>query len=295
MTITAPGPRVVERVVEVGGIPVSARVCEAPDPRAIVLAVHGGATTSRYFDAPGLPRLSFLRAAAMLGFTVVAPDRPGYGGSAAFLDAVASARQRVDLVYEAVELLLAPLPRGAGTFVMAHSRGCGLAMQMVCDDRGTDFLGLEIAGIGRDLGLPAMALRKVRRDGGRGGTRIRELLWEPARLHPAELGGGDAITAPGPAYDGVEAEEWAEVFPELAARVKVPVHYTLGDHERWWRTGRAALADIAGLFTASPRVVTDEQAQGGHNLSVGLSAASYHLKVLSFVEECILNREMTEG
>jgi hypothetical protein len=168
-------------------------------------------------------------------------------------------------------------------------------MQMACDERGTEFLGLEIAGIGRDHGLPAMALRKARQVGGRGGARVRDLLWEPARLYPAELGGGDAITAPGPAYDGVEAEEWTEVFPELAARVKIPVHYTLGDHELWWRAGRAALADIAGLFTASPRVVADEQVQGGHNLSLGLSAVSYHLKVLSFVEECILNREMTEG
>jgi hypothetical protein len=68
------------------------------------------------------------------------------------------------------------------------------------------------------------------------------------------------------------------------------VHYSLGEHERVWRSGPAALADIASLFTASPRVVVDEQVDGGHNLSIGLTAMAYHLKILSFVEECVLTR-----
>jgi len=68
--------------------------------------------------------------------------------------------------------------------------------------------------------------------------------------------------------------------------VPVPVQYTLGDQERVWRAGPATLTSIASLFTASPRVGTDEQASAGHNLSLGLSATAYHLKVLSFAEEC---------
>jgi hypothetical protein len=32
---------------------------------------------------------------------------------------------------------------------------------------------------------------------------------------------------------------------------------------------------------------TAEQVAGAHNLSLGWSALSYHLKVLSFVEECL--------
>jgi len=41
--------------------------------------VHGGATSSAYFDCPGHPRLSLLRLAATHGFTAIALDRPGYG------------------------------------------------------------------------------------------------------------------------------------------------------------------------------------------------------------------------
>jgi hypothetical protein len=67
------------RVVEVGGIPMSALVAEVQRPRAVVVALHGGGATPAYFDAPAHPRLSLLRAGAALGFTVIALERPGYG------------------------------------------------------------------------------------------------------------------------------------------------------------------------------------------------------------------------
>jgi len=53
----------------------------------------------------------------------------------------------------------------------------------------------------------------------------------------------------------------------------------------------AALAGVAAMFTGSPRVVTLSQADASHNLSVGWTALSYHLKILSFAEECAITRE----
>lgn len=82
-------------VVDVDGVAMSARVAEAPEPRAVLVALHGGAVTSGYFDAPG--RLSLLRAGAAAGFTVVALDRPGYGSSASHGDQLASPARRVEL------------------------------------------------------------------------------------------------------------------------------------------------------------------------------------------------------
>jgi hypothetical protein len=76
----------------------------------------------------------------------------------------------------------------------------------------------------------------------------------------------------------------------LAAQVRVPVDYSAAEHERVWDTSPAALADIAALFTAAPRVTVNEMPDSGHNLSVGLSAQTYHLRVLSFIEECIATR-----
>ena len=269
------------RTVRVEGIPMSALVAspaKAGDgsPRAVVVALHGGAVTSAYFDTPDWPQLSLLRLGAALGFTVIALDRPGYGASAAYADRMTTVDSRVALAYAAVDEFLAGAPRGAGVFLMAHSMGCVLAVQMAAGERGAGLLGLEIAGIGR---APVLALA--------GGVTMRDAIWTPAHLYPP--GAAAALRLSGtPGYEGDDVRGWISAFPELAARVRVPVRYCLGDHEGVWNTGHSALADIASLFTASPRVVTAEQAGGGHNLSRGLSAMAYHLRVLAFAEECAL-------
>ena len=49
------------RSSSVDGVPMSGLVADAPDPRAVIVAVHGGATSAAYFDCPGHPELSLLR------------------------------------------------------------------------------------------------------------------------------------------------------------------------------------------------------------------------------------------
>ncbi|MFJ3898689.1 MULTISPECIES: alpha/beta hydrolase [unclassified Streptomyces] len=285
-------PDVVSHVVDVDGIPMSALVCEVPDPRAVIVALHGGAVTSGYYDYPGQPRLSLLRTAAALGFTVLAIDRPGYGSSAPHGESMASPARRVDLAYAAVDQLLTSRPRGAGLFLWAHSIGCALGVHMAGDERRNDLLGLEIAGTGRHHAADALEILDFRRRDPdlprRSGPGLRTLLWEPARLYPGEVVGAPRVQSAGPSYEATVARRWPREFAEVAARARIPVHYTLGDHERVWSSGPEAMADIAGLFTGSPRVVTEEQADSGHNLSIGHTATGYHLRILSFVEECVL-------
>src|ERR1700681_2966997 len=137
-------------VVLVDGVPMSALVAVSPPPRAVVVAFHGGASTAAYFDCPAHPRLSLLRAGAALGYTVVALDRPGYGASAPYPDAMQRPEQRVALAYGAIDKILGSNPRGAGLFLLAHSAGCELAVRMAVDDRAehAGLLGLELAGTG---------------------------------------------------------------------------------------------------------------------------------------------------
>lgn len=281
------GGAVEARVVDVDGVPMSARVAAVPHPRATVLALHGGAVSTAYFDAPGHPRLSLLRTGAALGFTVVALDRPGYGASAPHAERVAPAERRVDLAYRAVDALLGSRPRGAGLFVLAHSVGCELAVRMAACERGDALLGLELSGTGvrhhdRAAGILAP------RDGNRlpPARSIRGLIWGPDELYPPDVIGHPALQSRSPAYEGEVVPPWPSRLPGLAARVRVPVRYTLAEHETVWRPGRAALDEVAALFTGSPRVAVDEQAGGGHNLSLGYAAAAYHWKALAFAEEC---------
>lgn len=142
---TAPRPR----LVIVDGVPMSALVAEADNPKAVVVAIHGGGTTAVYFDCPGHSSYSFLRTGAAAGFTMVALDRPGYGSSAPYPEAMVEGQQRVNLAYGAIDRIISERLSGAGLFVVGHSGGCELTMRMAADTRGADLLGIELAGTGR--------------------------------------------------------------------------------------------------------------------------------------------------
>jgi pimeloyl-ACP methyl ester carboxylesterase len=283
----APRPR----VVLVDGVPMSGLVATSEDPRAVVVAFHGGASTAAYFDCPGHPRLSLLRTGAALGYTVVALDRPGYGSSAPYPEAIERPEQRVALVYGAVDKILGSNARGAGLFLFAHSNGCELALRMAVDSNGADLLGIELAGTGLQYADAAKEILKSATATNRP-PGLRELLWQPAHLYPAEVLTGITNSSTGAAYEGAMVKDWPrQDLPTLAAQVRVPVQFSFADHEKVWRSDPEALAQIAALFTACPRFVLNEQVGAGHNLSLSVNAAAYHLKVFSFVEECVTARE----
>jgi len=282
------------RVVMVDGVPMSALVAAVEHPRAVILAVHGGGTSAVYFDCPGHPRLSLLRLAATHDVTAIALDRPGYGVSALYQDEMAQPEKRLALAFGAVDQLVAPGLRGAGVFLVGHSAGCELALRMAVDERGADVFGVEVAGTGMNYSAEAKDILRqataIHRPAG-----LRDLLWQPTELYPAEVLTG-ALSAPGVAYEAEVTGNWPRRdFPAVAAKVRVPVEYSVADHESVWETTPAALAQIAASFTASPRVVVNEVADSGHNVSVGLVADAYHRKVLSFIEECIIAREGSDS
>ncbi|WP_405864297.1 alpha/beta hydrolase [Streptomyces sp. NBC_00005] len=288
-------PSVRTATVRVDGLPLSARVCSPPSPRAVILALHGGGTTSLYFDCPGRPELSLLRAGAALGYAVVAMDRPGYGISAPHAEHYRDPQRRVDTAYAALDRFLDQLPGRPAVFLAAHSAGCELATRMAADPRGRRLLGLEIAGTGlRHQPDTMRALDEggaAHRRSGRRPAGIRAALWGPAELYARDVWNTPYIASGTPAYEGT-ARKWVERdFAPLAAEVRIPVQFSLGDHEGVWESGPAALAEITGLFTASPLVRPNEQAGCGHNLSLGFAARSYHLRVLAFAEECAVRRE----
>lgn len=288
-------PSVHTATVRVDGFPLSARVCSAPSPRAVIFALHGGGTTSMYFDCPSRPELSLLRTGAALGYAVVAMDRPGYGISAPYAERYRDPQRRLETTYAALERFLDQLPRRPAVFLAAHSAGCEIAMRMAADPRGQRLLGLEIAGTGlRHQPDTILALEEAgvaRQRYGRRPVGTRETLWGPPELYADDVWNTPYVASDSPPYEG-PSRVWVERdFRQLASQVRIPVQFSLGDHEKVWESGPAALAEVTGMFTAAPRVRANEQARCGHNLSLGLAARSYHLRVLAFAEECVVQRD----
>jgi pimeloyl-ACP methyl ester carboxylesterase len=226
---------------------------------------------------------------------MVALDRPGYGASAPYPDAMARPEQRVALTYGAIDKILGANPRGAGLVLLGHSAGCELAVRLASDDRAerTNVIGLELAGTGveyhpdtADILKTATATQRPK--------GLRDILWQPAELYPDDVLSGMTNSATGAVYEVDMTQRWPQqYFPELAARIGVPVQFTVAEHERVWRSDPETLTQIGAMFSSSPRFTINEQAGTGHNLSLSLSAAAYHAKVLSFVGECVAAQQGT--
>ena len=252
------------------------------------MAIHGGGTTAVYFDCPGHPSFSLLRTGAAAGFTVVALDRPGYGSSAPYPEAMVEPDQRVNLAYGAVDRIIGERPRGAGIFVMGHSGGCELTMRMAADERGADLLGIELAGTGRHYHPAAREMLKTatreRRPSG-----LRELLWHPERPVSARdphrgHGFSDGSRLRGPDGVGLGAPRPSRRSPQpcgCRCTSASPSTKRFGRPmiQRWRRSPRCS--------PASPRFTVHRQPEAGHNISLGHTAADYHSTVLAFAEECV--------
>jgi pimeloyl-ACP methyl ester carboxylesterase len=284
------------RVVLVDGVPMSGLMATADDPRAVIVAFHGGASTAAYFDCPGHPRLSLLRTAAALGYTAIALDRPGYGSSAPYPDAMELPDQRVALAYGAIAKVLGNSPRGAGVFLVGHSAGCELAVRLAADERATDagVIGIELAGTGTRYSESTAEIMRSATATQRP-TGLREVLWQPAHLYPPDVLSGMTNSSGGARYEVDTTRRWPrQDFPALAARVQVPVQFSAAEHERVWQSDTETLGQIRAMFRSSPRFVINEQVGTGHNMSLSNAAAAYHLKVLSFVEECVVASTTTK-
>jgi pimeloyl-ACP methyl ester carboxylesterase len=260
-------------------------VAEAPDPRAVIVAIHGGGTTALYFDCPGHPELSLLRGGAERGYTVVAIDRPGYGSSAAYPDAVAEPEQRTRLAYGLVDKVLREKPCGAGLFLMGHSGGCELSMRMAAEQRA-DLIGMELAGTGRHYHPAAREILKTATREHRP-SGMRELLWHPPELYPPEMLSGATVYPGAPPYEDMMVSNWArQDFPALAPNVRVPVQFSIAEHEKVWQCDAAAQTEITSMFANATTFRINEQAGAGHNISVGHTASAYHETVFAFVDQC---------
>jgi pimeloyl-ACP methyl ester carboxylesterase len=230
---------------------------------------------------------------AQLGYTMVALDRPGYGSSAPYSDAMAQPDQRVALAYGAVDKVLGTRARGAGLFLVGHSAGCELAVRMATDERAerANVIGLELAGTGVQYDAAMANVMKSTTATGRP-QGLRDMLWQPTELYPADVLSGMTNSSTGAPYEFEMTKNWPrQDFPALAPRVKVPVQFSVAEHERVWRCDPETLAQIGAMFSSSPRFVLNEQRGTGHNISLSVSAAAYHQKVLSFVGECVAAQE----
>ncbi|GCD97450.1 thioesterase [Embleya hyalina] len=289
-------------------------------PRGLLLAIHGGGSRAAYWHRDAAPDGSLLLLGAALGWTVLAIDRPGYGASAGLDRARQGLDAQADALFALVEGLTtgaldatpdpgqAPIPDGdpdpsaaAGpaeparppVFVVAHSMGAVLALRMGADKRGRDLLGLAVAGVPLRYTPARLAeFAAVPTDGdfvpSTGGAAPDAFFGPPGSYDPALLTRAGRVVAPVPMAEFVDVRESPKTLPDVLARVTPAVHWTVAEFERSHPSGPEVPSLARESLRRARTVETHIQRGVGHNISLHHAARAYHLRVLTFAEECLL-------
>jgi pimeloyl-ACP methyl ester carboxylesterase len=266
-----------------GGLALSGLLAlpEVSAPRAVLVALHGGGMRAGYFHGRADPATSLLSIAAACGYAALALDRPGYGSSVAQVPEGLGLDEQAARIRHALVAYARQHPTGAGFFLVGHSLGGKVALSTAAGWSGTPLAGVDVSGIGDRWAADPGHLTDP------GGRHARRLHWGPLYLYPPRtFRFAEQLIAPIPAKEAAEIPHWPRRYPKVARSVRVPVRFTFAEHERWWRHDPETVDAMAARL-ASPLVRTEVLAGAGHNISLGVAARSYHLRVLAFLEECL--------
>ncbi|OKK14711.1 hypothetical protein AMK16_29570 [Streptomyces sp. CB00455] len=259
------------------GIPLSGLLAlpEGGEVRSTILAIHGRGMRAAYWN-------SFVPLATGLGHAVLALDRPGYGDSAQLLPEGQSLAGQAETLHAALKEHAAGHAVGAGVFLLGHSDGGKVALHTAATDGAVPLLGLDASGVGYHYNPQALHFPSTLAGG------ATKLNWGPLGLYPrGTFQASRALLSPTPPRESAETVRWPRQYEELAPRVRVPVRLTFAEHEAWWHLDDSTLASMASLLTSAPQVTLEHLSAAGHNISLGHAATAYHLRVLTFLEDCL--------
>lgn len=286
-------PKVTVADVVADGSPLSGRIA-APDgpPHALIIALHGGTYSSRYYDLTGSERSSALSNFAALGYRTVAVDRPGYGSTTGAAPAGCDLDAQAETIGEAVDLIHAQHGSDLPVFLIGHSIGGMIALLVAARGVEAPLIGVMASGLG--------------------------VVWQPGihEMWSSLVSDADTVTVPneardqlmfaGPVADAVQkdagtdlhplpveelrgATTWHERMAAVGPAIGVPVLHVLPEHDGIWCSDdaaqRAAAKALSGARSATVRV----QRHAGHSLDAHLAGWSHHLETASFLEACRLD------
>ena len=281
--------------VNAGGTMLSGRFLPAAHgkPKALLIALHGGTYTSKYFDTPPMALLDFC---ASLGYATLALDRPGYGAATSVPLDQLSFDGQVPMLRQAIDAAWNTYGQGtAGIFLIGHSIGGMLSLLLASEHPHERLLGLNMTGSGAVYhpqtraafgtlisSAPAVVMDQA--------IKVAVMMG-PAWSYPEELARLDPERdVPCPMTEFADTQTWPERLPVVAAKVNIPVQFIVPEFDGIWRSDPAALSHVAEMFTAAPFVDVGVQRMAGHSAELHRLARAFYMKILAFCEECIVSR-----
>lgn len=262
-------------------------------PKALLVALHGGTYTSKYFDTSPSFLLEFC---ASLGYSILALDRPGYGAATSVPLDQLSFDGQVPILRQAIEEIWNDYgQQSAGMFLIGHSIGGMISLLLAAENPHEHLLGLNMTGSGAIYHTQTKsAFATLVSDAS---AVVMEqpvkvaVMYGPSWSYPEELAKQDPERdVPCPMTEFADAQTWDARLPRVAADVRIPVQFIVPEYDNIWRGDSEALSHVAEIFTAAPFVDVGMQRMMGHSAELHTLARAFYMKILAFVEECIVYR-----
>jgi pimeloyl-ACP methyl ester carboxylesterase len=271
------------------GTPLSGWYLEGSADLPVLVAIHGGSSTSAYWNLAAMGDAALPRVAEAAGFPVVAVDRPSR--PVGDRRPVPSLAEQATLVARTVPGLAGPLGRRRPVPVVAvgHSIGGMVAVHLAAQGGdGVRVLGLEISGLGLryrdDAPLEALHAAAALDAPVPVAAGSRRRFFGPAEGWDPCVAAEDTRSAvPAEPSDVAEVVAWPGALPVLAGRVRVPLRLVVGQHDVYWPADGLSLADAALAFRAAPWVEVRAVPGAGHSLQLHRAAGSALRELIDFV------------
>jgi pimeloyl-ACP methyl ester carboxylesterase len=266
-------------------LPPESRASNAP----LVIAVHGGTYTSRYFDLPGY---SLVERGGALGIMVIALDRPGYGDTTPLAPFTETTERQGHWLNEIVGELYQQHGQGApGVVLVGHSVGAATVVHAATLPRSFPLSGIAISGI--LLRTPQQSRDQWASMPKKSWVEMTHEIKDAVMFGPESTIGADMPTASHLAHALVPRAELLDIvsgFPDrvraLLRQIDVPVHVRQGEFDPLWITDAGQVDEFAAELINAPYVDAKLFRGAGHCIDLHLLGASFHLEQLAFVLRC---------
>ena len=255
----------------------------------LVIALHGGTYTSKYFD---IPRYSLLDRGAAAGVPVIALDRPNYGESTSLESDGSIISANADVLATAIGSIWAQYGAGhAGVVLVAHSIGGAVATIIAASAPSWPLLGLATSG----------CLVRVPAESADAWAQLPPIpmidlpvpLKDQLMFGPAGTYSDDMPAASYPSNTLVPKAEllditggWIEKRAETTGRVTVPVHHRSAEFDNLWVVSQDEMDQYRAGFSSAASVDAAVQLGAGHCIDFHLASGEFQGSQLAFAQAC---------
>ncbi len=255
----------------------------------LVVAIHGGTYTARYFDVPGHSLCDRARAAAI---PFLAPDRPGYGGSPRLAPEASTISGQAAHLTDALHDAWTRYGDGCrGMVLIGHSIGAAIAATIAAAPSGLPLIGVALSGVGlrvaegdaeRWAALPDVPLVDVPR-------AVKDVvMFGPAGSFDAAVVDASAVAhAPANRAELIDITGgWPGRVRSVLRAIAVPVHYRQAEFDRLWIVDEPEIDGFAAALSSAARVDAAMVRGTGHCIDFHHAGVALQRDQLDFARRC---------